>query len=274
MSYSFDPKTISDTLTREVIVCELANVGVTFGSGSEGNEVLQDINLSLFAGDFVCVLGSSGCGKTTLLRVLAGYQRPTTGIVTVAGKRHTEPDPDVGVVFQRPNLFPWLTIAKNVEFGPKMKGVSDRERKQRVSATLEMVGLSEAANFFPYQLSGGMQQRSAIARTLAAEPAIILMDEPFGALDALTRESIQTHLRGIWQRTGKTIFFITHDVEETLLLATRIVVLHARPGRVVKDIVNPFAHRDHEVTPASLRLSREFLEMRQNLVDSIRSDEI
>jgi taurine transport system ATP-binding protein len=176
--------------------------------------------------------------------------------------------------FSRLNLFPWLTIAKNVEFGPKMKGVSDRERKQRVSATLEMVGLSEAANFFPYQLSGGMQQRSAIARTLAAEPAIILMDEPFGALDALTRESIQTHLRGIWQRTGKTIFFITHDVEETLLLATRIVVLHARPGRVVKDIVNPFAHRSNEVTPASLRLSREFLEMRQNLVDSIRSDEI
>lgn len=274
MSYSFDPKTISDPLTQEVSVCELANVGVTFRSGSEGNEVLRDINLSLFPRDFVCVLGSSGCGKTTLLRVLAGYQRPTTGIVTVAGRRHTKPDPDVGVVFQRPNLFPWLTIAKNVEFGPKMKGVSDRERKQRVSATLEMVGLSEAANFLPYQLSGGMQQRSAIARTLAAEPAIILMDEPFGALDALTRESIQTHLRGIWQKTGKTIFFITHDVEETLLLATRIVILHARPGRVVKDIVNPFAYRDHEVTPASLRLSREFLEMRQNLVDSIRTDDI
>ncbi|CCI36913.1 MAG: ABC transporter ATP-binding protein [Microcystis sp.] len=274
MSYSFEPKTTSETLTQEVSVCELANVGVTFGSGSEGNEVLRDINLSLFAGDFVCVLGSSGCGKTTLLRVLAGYQPPTTGIVTVAGRRHTEPDPDVGVVFQRPNLFPWLTITKNVEFGPKMKGVSDRERKQRVSATLEMVGLSEAANFLPYQLSGGMQQRAAIARTLAAEPAIILMDEPFGALDALTRESIQTHLRGIWQRTGKTIFFITHDVEETLLLATRIVILHARPGRVVKDIFNPFAYRDHEVTPASLRLSREFLEMRQNLVDSIRTDDI
>ncbi|MEG3437755.1 ABC transporter ATP-binding protein [Pannus brasiliensis CCIBt3594] len=274
MSSSIPSKTLSDPLTREAIVCELTDVGVTFGTGSDRHEVLRDIDLSLFSGDFVCVLGSSGCGKTTLLRVLAGYQPPTTGIVTVAGKRHTKPDPDVGVVFQRPNLFPWLSIAKNVEFGPKMKGVSARERKQRVSATLEMVGLADAANLLPYQLSGGMQQRVAIARTLAAEPAIILMDEPFGALDALTRESIQTHLRGIWQKTGKTIFFITHDVEEALLLATRIVILHARPGRVVKEMTNPFAYRPDGVTPASLRLSREFVEMRENLVDSIRSDEI
>ncbi len=274
MSSSFPSKTVSDPPTREAIVCELVNVGVSFGSGNARNEVLRDIDLSLFSGDFICVLGSSGCGKTTLLRVLAGYQAPTTGIVTVSGKRHTKPDPDVGVVFQRPNLFPWLSIARNVEFGPKMKGVSARERKQRVSATLEMVGLADAANLLPYQLSGGLQQRAAIARTLAAEPAIILMDEPFGALDALTRESIQTHLRRIWQKTGKTIFFITHDVEEALLLATRIVILHARPGRVVKEISNPFANRSDEITTASLRLSREFVEMREHLVDSIRSDEV
>jgi taurine transport system ATP-binding protein len=205
---------------------------------------------------------------------LAGYQQPTQGTVTVAGKLHTEPNPDVGVVFQRPNLFPWLSIAKNVEFGPKMKGVPRLERKQRVSATLDMVGLVHAANLLPYQLSGGMQQRAAIARTLAAEPEIVLMDEPFGALDALTRESIQTHLKGIWERTHKTIFFITHDVEEALLLATRIIVMHARPGRIVKDIVNPFADRSAQESAASLRLTREFVEMRQHLVESIRSDEI
>lgn len=201
--------------------------------------MLGNIDLELKSGDFVCVLGSSGCGKTTLLRVFAGYQRPTPGSVFVSGKVHTKPNTDVGVVFQRPNLFPWLTISKNVEFGPKMRGVSNPERKQRVSTCLQMVGLVHAAHLLPYQLSGGMQQRAAIARTLATEPQLILMDEPFGALDALTRESMQLHLKDIWQRTHKTIFFITHEVEEALLLATRIVVMHASPGRVVKDILNP-----------------------------------
>lgn len=255
-------------------VSELTQVGVSFGTGDKRNEVLKDINLGLNSGDFVCVLGSSGCGKTTLLRVLAGYQPPSQGTVTVAGKLHTAPNPDVGVVFQRPNLFPWLTIAQNVEFGPKMKGVSKGERLQRVANILDLVGLRDAAKLLPYQLSGGMQQRAAIARTLAAEPAIILMDEPFGALDALTREAIQTHLRGIWQRTQKTIFFITHDVEEALLLATRIVILHARPGRIVKEIANPFADRADDVTATELRLSREFVESRELLVNSIRSDEV
>lgn len=231
---------------------------------------LQWVNPLFLPSPFVCVLGSSGCGKTTLLRCLAGYQRPTQGTVLIAGHPHTQPNAEVGVVFQRPNLFPWLTIAKNVEFGPKMRRVATSERRQRVSHFLDLVGLDHAANLLPYQLSGGMQQRVAIARTLAADPQLILMDEPFGALDALTRESMQIHLKQIWQRTRKTIFFITHDVEEALLLSTRILVMHARPGRIVTDMVNPLVDRLQSETAADLRLSRDFIEMRERLVASIR----
>jgi len=253
------------------VISQLVNIGLTFGSKSSGNlsEVLRDINLELELGDFVCVLGSSGCGKTTLLRVLAGYQKPTVGQVIVSGKSHSEPDADVGVVFQRPNLFPWLSIAKNVEFGPKMQGMPKLKQKETVSYYLDMVGLTEAASLLPYQISGGMQQRAAIARTLAANPKIVLMDEPFGALDALTRESMQNHLKDIWKRTQKTIFFITHDVEEALLLATRIVVMHSRPGRIVEIITNPFAKQLGDISAAQLRVKPEFIEMREKLVESI-----
>ncbi|MBD2057476.1 ABC transporter ATP-binding protein [Oculatella sp. FACHB-28] len=260
----------SNPAVRGEAIAQISELGLTFGAGNAQVEVLKSINLEIKAGDFVCVLGSSGCGKTTLLRALAGYQRPTQGTVTVSGKAHTKPDANVGVVFQRPNLFPWLTIAKNVEFGPKMRQISKQERRQRVSYYLEMVGLDYAARLLPYQLSGGMQQRAAIARTLAANPSLILMDEPFGALDALTRESMQTHLRDIWHRTGKTIFFITHDVEEAMLLSTRLLVMHARPGRIVKDITNPFANRLGKESTASLRSSKEFIEVRESLVSGIR----
>jgi len=258
----------AQSTTASQTVAQLSDIGLTFGEF----EVLRDIDLVLDQGDFVCVLGESGCGKTTLLRILAGYQQPSEGTILVSGKPHKKPNADVGVVFQRPNLFPWLTIAKNVEFGPKMMGVSAHERRQRVSYYLDMVGLDHAAQLLPHQLSGGMQQRGAIARTLAADPKLVLMDEPFGALDALTRESMQTHLKGIWKRTQKTIFFITHDVEEALLLATRIVVLHARPGRIVRCIDNPFAHALGEQTAAKLRVTPEFIDMREQLVASIHQE--
>lgn len=269
MSYSSQVSSVT-TPVKEIIIAQLNAVGLSFGTGNQAVEVLQRINLNIHAGDFICVLGSSGCGKTTLLRALAGYQHPTQGSVQIAGKLHTKPDAEVGVVFQRPNLFPWLTIAQNVEFGPQMRGIPRFERKQRVSHYLDLVGLDHAASLLPYQLSGGMQQRAAIARTLAADPKLILMDEPFGALDALTRESMQLHLKQIWRQTGKTIFFITHDVEEALLLSTRIVVMHARPGRIVKEIANPFVDHLHTETAANLRLTREFIEMREQLVSSIR----
>lgn len=266
---------ISNSVSNPLLepIAQLCNVGLTFGKGNQQVEVLKDIDLSIDSGDFVCVLGSSGCGKTTLLRSLAGYEPPTQGAVLISGQPHTEPDAEVGVVFQRPNLFPWLTIAKNVEFGPKMRGIRAIERRQRVSYYLDLVGLDHAANLLPYQLSGGMQQRAAIARTLAADPKLILMDEPFGALDALTRESMQIHLKQIWQRTRKTIFFITHDVEEAMLLSTRILVMHARPGRIVANKVNPFVDRLRTETAAKLRLTKEFIEMREQLVSSIREIE-
>lgn len=268
-AYSSTTVTTSNAADDNAIA-QLSDIGLAFPSTDQPIEILKEINLELQPGDFVCVLGSSGCGKTTLLRILAGYQRPTSGKIVVDGKVHTQPNAEVGVVFQRPNLFPWLTIAHNIEFGLKMRNVAKLERRQRASHFLDMVGLSHAANLLPHQLSGGMLQRAAIARTLTADPAVVLMDEPFGALDALTRELMQIQLKDIWERTHKTIFFITHDVEEAMLLATRIVVMHARPGRIVKDVVNPFARRFGEESASALRSSREFVEMREHLIASIK----
>ena len=238
--------------------------------GGNSFHALQNIDLDLNSGDFVCAIGPSGCGKTSLLRVLAGYETPTHGSVTVDGHPHSKPDADVGVVFQRPNLFPWLTIEKNVDFGPRMKGIKAHERRQRVSYFLEMANLLPAAKKLPHQLSGGMKQRAAIARALAADPKVILMDEPFGALDAFTRESMQLSLHDIWSQTHKSIFFITHDVEEAMLLSTRIILMYANPGRIVEDIPNPFASRLGDTPPSELRLSKQFIEMREYLVKRIK----
>ncbi|MFK8182694.1 MAG: ABC transporter ATP-binding protein [Phormidesmis sp.] len=240
------------------------------GDGGDPFLALSNLDLNLNDGDFVCAVGPSGCGKTSLLRVLAGYEQPTHGTVTVDGRPHTKPDAEVGVVFQQPNLFPWLTIEKNVDFGPRMKGVDKLQRKQRVSYFLEMVSLLDAAKKLPHQLSGGMKQRAAIARALAADPKVILMDEPFGALDAFTRESMQLSLYDIWRKTNKSIFFITHDVEEALLLSTRVILMYAKPGRIVEDIPNPFSARLQNTPPADIRVSKDFIEMREYLVRRIK----
>lgn len=253
------------------VLISLSNIDLVYeGDGGEPFEALHNIDLDLNKGDFVCAIGPSGCGKTSLLRVLAGYERPTHGSVTVDGRPHTKPDAEVGVVFQQPNLFPWMTIEKNIDFGPRMKGVVPHERKQRVSKFLEMVGLLDAAKKLPHQLSGGMKQRAAIARALAADPKVILMDEPFGALDAFTRESMQLSLHEIWRKTNKSIFFITHDVEEALLLSTRIILMSANPGRIVEDVPNPFSAQLSNTEPSTIRLSKAFIEQREYLVQRIR----
>ena len=268
------PSALNSTNTATAVgnaLISLKSIDLVYdGDGGAPFHALQNIDLDLNSGDFVCAIGPSGCGKTSLLRVLAGYETPTQGVVTVDGHPHTKPDAEVGVVFQQPNLFPWLPIEKNVDFGPRMKGIDLHERRQRVSRFLEMVGLLDVAKKLPHQLSGGMKQRAAIARALAADPKIILMDEPFGALDAFTREAMQLSLHDIWRRTNKSIFFITHDVEEALLLSTRIILMYAKPGRIVEDIPNSFSAELADTSPSELRLSKEFIERREYLVRRIK----
>ena len=209
--------------------------GVThiFGKDKWSTPALAGVDLTVEPGEFVCLVGSSGCGKTTLLKLIGGFFTPTQGSVEINGTPVAGPGADRGMVFQQPTLFPWLTVRGNVEIGPRMTGVRKAERRALSDQYLEMVGLADVADQRPYELSGGMQQRCAIARALANDPAIILMDEPFGALDALTRERLQQELKQIWEATGKSIVFVTHSVQEAVFLSTRAVVLSPRPGRVV-----------------------------------------
>jgi len=249
----------------------LEDVGLSYGRAAKQQHILRDLNLAIDEKEFVCVLGPSGCGKTSLLRLLAGYTPPTTGEVHVFGKRMTAPSPEVGVVFQQANLFPWLTVKGNAEFGLKMAGVSKAERKQRVDRILEIVGLSSHVDLLPHQLSGGMKQRAALARTLVTEPKLILMDEPFAALDAITRETLQSQLKEIWASTGTTIFFITHDVDEALLLSTRIIVMNgsAGSGGIREDLESPLHSQNRNLS--SVRQHSKYASLRESLVDSLKS---
>ncbi|HEY9621224.1 MAG TPA: ABC transporter ATP-binding protein [Crinalium sp.] len=197
---------------------------------------LKDINLHIEEGEFVCAVGASGSGKSTLLRLIAGLDMPTAGEVLVDGTRVTGPGADRGMVFQNYSLYPWMTIADNVGFGLKLRGMPTSERRQLVSYYLDVVGLAKFAKALPKELSGGMKQRVAIARALASQPKILLMDEPFGALDVQTKETMQQFLLEVWRRTHTSIFMITHDVEEAIFLSQRIYVLSAHPGTVQKEI--------------------------------------
>jgi NitT/TauT family transport system ATP-binding protein len=197
---------------------------------------LQDINLHVEGGEFVCAVGASGSGKSTLLRLVAGLETPTTGEILVDGMRVTGPGVDRGMVFQSYTLYPWMSVADNVGFGLKLQGMNAKERQQRVAYYLDVVGLTRFAKSLPKELSGGMKQRVAIARALASQPKILLMDEPFGALDVQTKETMQQFLLEVWRRTQTSIFMITHDVEEAVFLAERIYVLTAHPGTVQREI--------------------------------------
>ncbi len=211
-------------------VSEIEIRGVT--KNFDGLVALDGIDLDITSGELVCLLGPSGCGKSTLLNAVAGFSLPTRGEIIAAGKRVTEPGPDRGMVFQEYALFPWMTVRANVAFGLHMRGETKREIDEKVSSLLAKLHLSEFAGRFPSDLSGGMRQRVAIARVLALDSAILLMDEPFGALDALTRRNLQDELLRIWTELKKTILFVTHGIEESIYLADRIVVMTYRPGRV------------------------------------------
>jgi NitT/TauT family transport system ATP-binding protein len=198
--------------------------------------VLKDINMSIDQGEFVCTVGASGSGKSTLLRQIAGLDTPTTGEVRIDGKRVNGPGQDCGMVFQHYTLYPWMNVQRNTEFGLKLRGVPKKERREQASYYLNVVGLEKFATSLPKDLSGGMKQRVAIARALACEPKILLMDEPFGALDIHTKESMHQFMIDLWQRTNITIFMITHDVEEAVFLSHRIYALGSRPGTVRREM--------------------------------------
>jgi NitT/TauT family transport system ATP-binding protein len=193
---------------------------------------LSDINVTIGQGEFICIIGASGCGKSTLLRIVAGFETFTSGELLVMGKTVAGPGPDRGMVFQDYALFPWLSVAQNIAYGPRHAGRPKAEIAELTERYLDMVGLQKFRNRFPHELSGGMKQRVAIARVLANDPAVILMDEPFGALDAITRNGLQESLLEIWQQARKTILFITHSVDEAVYLADRVIVLSPHPGRL------------------------------------------
>ena len=199
------------------------------------NEALRGANLRIMAGEFVCLLGASGCGKSTLLRLVAGFEAPSAGRLVVAGKPVTGPGPDRGMVFQDYGLFPWLTVRDNVGFGPKARGLPAPEVARIADRFTAMVGLERFATAFPHQLSGGMKQRVAIARVLANDAKLVLMDEPFGALDAMTRERLQDELLAIWAERRLTVLFVTHSIEEAIVLADRVIVMSPGPGQIVAD---------------------------------------
>ncbi|MFD9127212.1 ABC transporter ATP-binding protein [Kitasatospora sp. NPDC059571] len=222
----------------------LEGLAVGHGPRRRNASVLAPTELELTAGSFTAVLGPSGCGKSTLLNAVAGFVRPTAGRVLVDGRPVAGPGPDRGMVFQHYALFPWLTARGNVEFALKRLGLPRAERRRRALAALADVELVDGAEKYPAQLSGGMQQRVALARALAAEPDVLLMDEPFGALDALTRTRMQNLLLRLWRRTGTTVLFVTHDLDEALALAERVLVLGGKPGRVLADHTVPSGRPD------------------------------
>jgi ABC-type nitrate/sulfonate/bicarbonate transport system ATPase subunit len=248
----------------------IRNVSRTFASSAGGapTVALQSTDLAVAENDFVTILGPSGCGKSTLLRIVAGLERPSEGTVTLDGRPVVGPGADRGMVFQSYTLFPWLDVLGNVCFGLRERGMPRAEQESRAQIFLEKVGLRGFERHLPKQLSGGMQQRTAIARALANDPKILLMDEPFGALDHQTRELMQELLLGIWEGEQKTVLFVTHDIDEAIFMGSRVVVMSARPGRIKAEVPVPFPHPRHY----SIKTTPAFTDLKAGLVEQVRTE--
>jgi NitT/TauT family transport system ATP-binding protein len=248
----------------ELPILDLRGVGKVYELNGQKIEALRDANLVVRKGEFVCLIGASGCGKSTLLRIVAGFEPPSSGSALMWDKPVGGPAPDRGMVFQDYGLFPWLTVRQNIGFGPSSRGLPRAEVRDTVERFVTMVGLTRFADAYPHQLSGGMKQRVAIARVLANDAEVVLMDEPFGALDAMTRERLQDELLDIWQRTKLTVLFVTHSIEEAIFLADRVVVMEPGPGRIASE---------HMITLPRPRdvASPEFNEVRRDLSARLHS---
>ena len=243
----------------------ISNLNKSFPKDEEMLVAVDKFNLDVRNGEFICILGPSGCGKTTILRIVAGLEAPTSGSITVSGKTIKGPGSDRGMVFQEFGLFPWRSVQKNIEFGLEVKGIPSEERAGISQKYVDLVGLKGFEKSHPKELSGGMKQRVGIARALANDPAVLLMDEPFGALDAQTRNQMQAELLRIWSETRKTVLFVTHSVDEAVFLADRIVVMTARPG-TIKEIYDIDLPRPRD------RANPEFIALRRTILDELERE--
>ncbi|XGW00389.1 MAG: ABC transporter ATP-binding protein [Leptolyngbya sp. BL-A-14] len=265
----FDLNHSSELAQQPVAKLQVFNLYKTYPlRGKQTLTVLQDVNIQIFPREFVCLVGSSGCGKSTLLNIIAGLVSPSAGDILVDGKSVTgRPGSDRGMVFQGYTLYPWLTVADNVAFGLQFQNMPKAEQRDRVRYFLDVVGLSKFAKSYPKQLSGGMKQRVAIARALANEPAVLLMDEPFGALDAQTKEQMQQFLLELWEKTHVTVLMITHDIEEAIYLSQRVYVMAANPGRIQLEVpIQLPEHRDLEI-----KMSPEFVGIKRQIIHALHS---
>ena len=256
---------------QEEILIEINNLKSVYGTEEDSILALENVNLEIKRGEFLCVLGPSGCGKSTLLETIAGYIQPSGGECLFQGKPIKGPDWHRGVVFQSSTLYPWMTVKNNVEFGPKMRGLPKKEIEEIREYFLDEVNLTGFGDKATFELSGGMKQRVALARVLANYPHLIFMDEPFGALDALTRNNMQKLIRHIWKENNSTIFFITHDVDEALVLASRIVVMSSRPGTIIEEFDVDFTHTLFDNESRKVEYEDKYFKVKDKILDLINS---